>query len=1065
MFCIFTYAHLMAQYFDANGFYFWKASSGGDSGYTAWLVSKPSSGNYYGYDQVSITVPSKVYCEGQEYLVTHIDNDAFKNCSNTTSIILPSTVTYIRNRAFKNCSSLTYVDLGEITTLWGSDIFDGCTSLESIILPPTLTGINNDAFRGSNFKKIATCSQSSKIEVVTGGRKIIYDPNDYYLTSHDKNGILYTADKKKLIFAQINCENFQINPNTTIIGSNAFAFCTKLQSITIPQTISTIEFNAFSQSSLKSLVFNAIKCDDFTSCPFPTTLNYIEIGTQVESIPSNFLRGCDEFDDLIIPSSVKQIGSQAFANTTGLKTVLIQPSSSVLELSGIYTFSSSGVESLFLGRDVNVTLGIKTSLKQLKLGYDVSTLPLNAFSGCTNLTEVIMPNPNFGVANLTTIGINAFLNCSSLLSISLPKTVQTLGDAAFKDCSSLQSIELSPQIYTIPKEAFRGCTALNSITLPNGVTSIGEYAFANCSSLPTINIPEGVTLINGYTFQNCFQLDNIILPGKLISIINYAFDGCTSLSQITLPNSMNAFGWYAFRNCTSLQSVKFSEKFTNIPGFAFQNCTALTGIVLPEKITTIENNAFDGCTSLTVAETSPVLETISAGAFQNCNLSGINLPATVKSIGASAFDGNSNLMEVYSFNSTPPNCASANSFSAQTKANAKLYIPGPSLESYQTSICWKEFSQSNMYPLVAITSIDIKAPANRLRIKKTMELKATVAPNNSTFTDVIWNSSNPSVATISDDGTVTAISQGYTIITAKSQSLFAVEGIFELQVIDFLLGDSNESDFVTITDAVNIASYVMDEEPEVFNYEASDVNEDGNITLADASGVITIVLNDVATASNSMAKIHGLNDEAVDKLIASDFAIYNNEAIVPVSLEAVSDYVALQADIKALGGLKLDEITAGEAIASSHMLMTKRIDDSTVRVVVYSPALNIINAKEDALFDIKLSGLASEESAIVISNILATTADLKEHEFGFSGGYLTNGTTGIVDVNVSEATVEAGQGFLRILNATGNTVRIFTLDGTLVGNVTNASAEETLYLNGGIYIVSIEGRTHKVAVR
>ena len=344
-------------------------------------------------------------------------------------------------------------------------------------------------------------------------------------------------------------------------------------------------------------------------------------------------------------------------------------------------------------------------------------------------------------------------------------------------------------------------------------------------------------------------------------------------------------------------------------------------------------------------------------------------------------------------------------------------------------------------------------------------MMAIITPKDSQFTEVTWNSSNPNVATINADGIVSAVSVGYTVITAKSNSVFATEGMFELQVIDFLLGDSNDSDFVTITDAVNIASYVMDEEPEVFNYEASDVNEDGDITLADASGVISIVLNDIATASNNMAKMRTIDNETGDKLVAGDFAIYNNTAKVPVSLEAVSDYVALQADIKAIGGLKLEEIAPGETLTTSHMLMTKRIDDSTVRVVIYSPALNIINVEGDNLFDIKVSGLASEESAISISNILATTGNLEEHELGFSGGRLIGGTTGMPGADNANVRVDAGHGVIWVLNAVGDTVGIYALDGKLVSGITSASPSEIFNLNSGMYIVKVGSHAYKVVVK
>lgn len=1042
-----------------------------------------------------LVIPGYITYDGKNYKVTKINNRAFQGKSMET-IFIPNTITQVgydtnsydyspfydctkikkvviqdgedpitfgksnsygvfNNNLSTKCSKIEYIYIGRnVKGKIGLDSNGTMGSIKTAVIGPKVSALPNSILDYQRYLENVYFYGS---EPPTLGQSS-FDSRNYTCIFWVPNQSKYKyqsafneyENKLKSLYWDTNAI-FLLGENHTASVMAHFDPAYEKENISIPPSFVS-DYDTYTVISVQE--------DGFSNKLY---LKEITLPESIQAIQQKAFYNCSNLQEVIIPSATVTIGSYAFYGTSTLKTVYIQPSSDMLTIE-TYAFASSGVEKLFLGRDISAPTGLSTSLKQVELDFKVTTLPDNAFSGCTNLTEVIMPNPNFGVANLTTIGQNAFLNCRSLPSISLPRTVQTLGDAVFKGCSSLQSIELSPQIYTIPKEAFMGCSALNNITLPNGVTAIGDYAFANCSNLPTINIPEGVTVIQGYTFQNCIQLDNITLPGKLVDIINFAFDGCKSLSQITLPNSMNAFGRYAFRNCASLQSVKFSEKFTKIPGYAFQNCTALTGIVLPEKVTTIENNAFDGCTSLTIAETSPVLSTIGAAAFQNCNLSGISLPATVTSIGASAFDGNSNLTEVYSFNTTPPTCASANSFSALTKANAKLYIPGTSLNSYRTSVCWKEFQQSNMYPLVAVTSINVEAPANRLRINKTMELTATVAPDNTTFTDVIWNSSNPNVATISDDGTVSALSPGYTIITAKSKSLFAVEGIFELQVIDFLLGDSNESDDVTITDAVNIASYVMDKIPPVFNFEASDVNESGDITLADASGVISIVLNDTENVSeNGMRKAPAAYG---DRLMAPDFNInFGDTAYVPVNLQTSISFIAMQADVKAKGGLKIEDVKESEAISASHFMMTKRIADDAVRVVIYSPALNVMPAEAASLFDVVVSGNPGEGASLEITNILATDIDFNEYCLGFEGGNCTASTTGVGYLDSSRFSIEANAGMITVTGAEGAAIRIFAPNGSLAVFRQSAGETETFDIVPGVYIVTVDDKAHKVIVR
>ena len=59
-------------------------------------------------------------------------------------------------------------------------------------------------------------------------------------------------------------------------------------------------------------------------------------------------------------------------------------------------------------------------------------------------------------------------------------SVTTIGNYAFSDCSGLTSITIPNSVTTIDSNAFSGCSGLTSITIPNSVTTIGDYAFDIC---------------------------------------------------------------------------------------------------------------------------------------------------------------------------------------------------------------------------------------------------------------------------------------------------------------------------------------------------------------------------------------------------------------------------------------------------------------------------------------------------------------------------------------------------------------------------------------------------------
>ena len=94
-----------------------------------------------------------------------------------------------------------------------------------------------------------------------------------------------------------------------------------------------------------------------------------------------------------------------------------------------------------------------------------------AFSGCTNLTNITIPN------SVTSIGENAFSGCIGLTSVTIPDSVTSIGSSAFSGCKGLTSFEIPDSVTTIGNSVFFGCTGLTSITIPGSVTNIGNSAF------------------------------------------------------------------------------------------------------------------------------------------------------------------------------------------------------------------------------------------------------------------------------------------------------------------------------------------------------------------------------------------------------------------------------------------------------------------------------------------------------------------------------------------------------------------------------------------------------------
>ena len=191
--------------------------------------------------------------------------------------------------------------------------------------------------------------------------------------------------------------SFAANPYD---GHQGNPLCSKIRSVTIPQSVTSIGDRAFD------------------GCSALTTLS---LGEKIKTIGNCAFENCTSLTGVTIPQSVTSIGYYAFEGCTNLNPLTIKgPITSM----GNYAFAGS------------------TYLTSLTLYDDIQTIGNFAFVGSTSLKTVTLPK------NLTSIGEYAFACCSELESITIPEKVKTINPKTFADCSKLEYIILPAGLTT-----------------------------------------------------------------------------------------------------------------------------------------------------------------------------------------------------------------------------------------------------------------------------------------------------------------------------------------------------------------------------------------------------------------------------------------------------------------------------------------------------------------------------------------------------------------------------------------------------------------------------------------
>lgn len=446
-----------------------------------------------------------------KYFTTALKDGAFTRCSNLEEVDI-SNRTIIPKETFYQCRKLKKfsgpnsvegeLNLPNLLQISGINPFEQCYQLTTIISLGQVTKLPGSCFKSCTA--IDTVYQSVFDKLTTIDRDAFSNcPIEHIIQSDNTDSSVLsipnlTGNLGSSAFSGAKITEVSSLGSITSIGNNAFENCTNLATINFPNTVTSVEGNAFNNTAWLN-----------NQPTGPVYINNVLYKYKVDSAAS-----------YTAPSNVTYITAQAFKGCTNLTSV---------------DLSNLSITSL----DSN-TFENCENLQTAVLPNTITSLGNNIFYRCHNLETVNIPS------GVTTLKDGLFRDCNKLQSVTIPNSVTKIERLVFASCDLL-SIHIPALVTSFDVGYYSTFSSNKNCTVITVDSNNAKYdSRDNCNAI--------IETANNKLVWGCA---GTVIPSSVTSIGDYAFQSMlgTAVTAFTIPSNVDTIGSNVFNGCIGLVSL------------------------------------------------------------------------------------------------------------------------------------------------------------------------------------------------------------------------------------------------------------------------------------------------------------------------------------------------------------------------------------------------------------------------------------------------------------------------------------------------------------------------------